>query len=506
MTPQQARAELGLDDEATLGDAKKARNRKAFETHPDYNPHDPEANEKLRRVQAAYECLKAYFAGRTGSAWSEPGRDHDRSDSGRDDRDDNRTDSGGDEQGDHQPADPVALVREAITEAGIIVLADGFLKNTNHIEHPTTPAERHTYLMQPDVTVQSLTDDLMLDTALRKRVGSRATILTALRKVIGMDAKVRTAEVFKPLLCTLGPTGYSLMLEKLIALVSLIFIGPPKLIALGFLQFIWQVHRKMLGYEVEHHLMPFIWSSAQGAGKSEFVRRLCSPLHELFSPAITLEDYIDTRFVGALDYAVLFVDEIPKQLSEFQVDALKGLITSDEVLRRQLSSSKKLRVKQRSTPIATANGPVERYFYDASGYRRYLCIEMVDGQNRSDVRAAINGFEYSRLWRMMSATDASPILPILPELRAYQAGRAPLSPLLVWLIDLDIDALAMKKIRRSDGFRGDDLRMLFNEVMGEDWSRQRFSTEMGSYFSHPLAPFEGKRVVNGITYYRINAA
>jgi hypothetical protein len=497
MTPKEALHELGLESRATLDDVRSAYRRRARETHPDMNRGDPAAARKFQRVQAAYERLKQHF---DGASMAE-----ERTRSSREDRhhdDHHRRHARDDEE--KPKADPVELVRGFMTSRGIVVLADGFLENTRHIKRPATPQEFRDYLLQPDVTVQSLVDDMMLDTVLHSST-ARSTLATAVRKVIAADAKARTSIVFKPLLRTLGTMGHELMLEQLSELAALIFKGPSRLIAIGLLQFVWQVHRKMFGYEVNHHVMPVIWSAAQGTGKSTFVRHFCAPLKELFSPPITMEDFIDTRFTSALDYATLFVDEIPP-LTPLQVDALKGLITSEEVLRRQLGTSKKLRVRQRSSAIGTANGPVERYFPDPSGHRRFLSIEMVDGRQHPEVWDAIKGFDFERVWRMYKATDIAPILPVVDELRAYQAGNAPLSPLLKWLVDVDLDAKEMKKIRRSDGYRADDLRKHFNDTMSEDWSRPRFSGEMARYFAHPLAPFGGKHVVTGITYYRLKAA
>lgn len=490
MTLQEAFDELGLDRGASLEEVEIAYRRRAMDTHPDTNRDDPDASKKFQRVKAAKELLKDYLRVVQDS---DRARGNDRGHQSRSDR--NSHSRGEDAQG----SDTVNFVRDYLDENGIVVLADGFLDKINHIRRPRSPAEFHAYLLQLEVSPHNLVDELML---LRDKGMSRSLLAAAVRKVIAADAKARTSVVFTPLLRKLGPTGKALTLDKLCELTSLIFKGPPRLMAYGLQQFVWQVHCKMMGRPVQNHLMPVVWSAAQGTGKSTFVRKLCEPLQELFSPPITMADYIDSRFSDALDYAVLFVDEIPA-LTPKQVDALKQITTSEDLLRRQPVTSKKVRVRQKSTAIGTANGPVEQYFPDPSGHRRFLSMELVDGRHDERIWAAIDHFDYQRLWRMYDATDTAPILDVLDEMRQYQASKAPLDPLLSWLIDLDPNAPNMKAICKGDGYRSDDLRKNFNGAMRVAFSRQRFSDEMERYFSHDLTPFGSKRTVNGYAYFRL---
>lgn len=462
MTPKEAFDELGLDETATLEDVKAAYRRRGKETHPDVHPDDPDAAAKFRRVTEAYDTLKEQL----------------------------------------EAPDILTAVRSRMEKSRIFVLADGTLENANHIKRPETPAQYHRYLQQSEVTVQSFVDEMSLEERVREAGHTRTQLSAAVRLIVSTDSKQRTRDIYAPLLVTLGQRGRDGMLADFSNLAAQMFKGPIELIVFGLLHLIWQVHRKMLGLEVSNHLIPVVWSTEQGTGKSTFVRRFCSPLQELFSPPVAMSDFLDTRFSSSLSYAVVFIDEI-HLLTRVEVDALKLTASSEELLRRQLGTSKQQRIRQRSTAFGTANGPAERYLPDPSGHRRFLSIEMSDLRQSPAVWDEINRFDYSRLWRMVNPADPSPIAPYLTELRAHQAANAPRSPLLAWLLDLDLDSDELAAITKYHGCAADPLRFQFNAALNLEWTREQFSREMETYFAHPLTPFRGKHKVKGNAYYQL---
>jgi len=52
-----ARAVLGVGDDASLDDVKRAWRKACLETHPDRNPGDPDASRRFCLVHCAYHCL-----------------------------------------------------------------------------------------------------------------------------------------------------------------------------------------------------------------------------------------------------------------------------------------------------------------------------------------------------------------------------------------------------------------------------------------------------------------
>jgi len=52
-----ARKTLGVSENASQADIKRAWRRKCLETHPDRNPSDPDAHRRFRMVNCAYQLL-----------------------------------------------------------------------------------------------------------------------------------------------------------------------------------------------------------------------------------------------------------------------------------------------------------------------------------------------------------------------------------------------------------------------------------------------------------------
>ena len=52
-----ARRVLGVGDNASAADIKRAWRRRCRETHPDLHPADPEAEKKFKLVNCAYDLL-----------------------------------------------------------------------------------------------------------------------------------------------------------------------------------------------------------------------------------------------------------------------------------------------------------------------------------------------------------------------------------------------------------------------------------------------------------------
>lgn len=59
---------LGLSPDASIDDAKRAFRKLARKHHPDLHPDDPQAGERFKRINAAYEAIRTGKAGGSGQA------------------------------------------------------------------------------------------------------------------------------------------------------------------------------------------------------------------------------------------------------------------------------------------------------------------------------------------------------------------------------------------------------------------------------------------------------
>lgn len=497
MSPEEACSILGIPEGSTPDQVEAAFKRRAKQTHPDHDRQNPDAARNFQRIKEARDRLRRHLSAASGSTSQSGAEKDDREDAG----------AGADTSSGHdadEPADRVSLIRRYLIRHGLEVTADGRLEKTSNIKRAETREQFRQVLLQREPTFVTLLDQIALDPELREAGLRRPDAAAALREIVAADSRQRSAAILLPLMTTLGPHGRQLMLADLINLVAATFKDPPHLVVAVLLHFIWQVFQKALSREVTNPMMPVLWSAEQGTGKSTFVRHFCAPIRELLSPPIAAEDFIDPRFSAALDYPVPFLDEIPL-FNPRAVDALKLILASEWVLRALPMTRRKARIRQLAVPIGTANRPPERSFYDPSGNRRFASIEQFDLRNQPEIWKSIEQFNFSRVWRMVDPLGPSPLVVHLDEVRAHQAKHAVKSPMLIWLLGLEVGSEEMEKFHQFDGYGSDPLRAHFNAQMGLDWNRDVFSKEMERHYDNPLTPFKGKRDIRGRTYYRLKA-
>lgn len=171
-------------------------------------------------------------------------------------------------------------------------------------------------------------------------------------------------------------------------------IGEAKPKVVGVLaHYIWMIKRRLAGKPVVYHLMPIILGK-QGAGKSEAVLRLLSPI-EPVTQFLHLDEVIDPRF--QLSFASNFAIAINEMAgaNKTDVEKLKNLITADRSDIRKLHTNSVMKVKQNASLIGTTNKPVAEIIHDTTGARRFYeirCLDRLDWDN-------INALDYVGLWR-----------------------------------------------------------------------------------------------------------
>nr|BFD33771.1 hypothetical protein GTC16762_33900 [Pigmentibacter ruber] len=156
--------------------------------------------------------------------------------------------------------------------------------------------------------------------------------------------------------------------------------------------FIWQVKRKMFGLKVYDHLMPIVYGT-QKIGKSEAIKKLLSPIHDL---------YVSSKFLSITDERksksfernfVMFFDEM-QGATRADIENVKEKITCDRVAYRPLFTNDEEQVDNNCSFIGTSNKPLYRLIRDETGMRRFYQINAMQKCNWE----AINSIDYMAIW------------------------------------------------------------------------------------------------------------
>lgn len=193
-----------------------------------------------------------------------------------------------------------------------------------------------------------------------------------------------------------------------------------ELTAAVFRHWVWQIKRKLNGLTVVHHLMPVL-CGASGGGKSKFVARLIAPLEEITTIA-DFEVVSDSRQKHVMGkYPVIFFDEMG-YAAKTDVDALKHVISADEITYRPLNTNGWVSLYNISTFIGASNKEVIDLIKDPTSARRYYQVDCQDRLPWDEV----NAFPMVELWNHIDENGPPPIEPYLEKLTEVQADiKAP---------------------------------------------------------------------------------
>ena len=135
---------------------------------------------------------------------------------------------------------------------------------------------------------------------------------------------------------------------------------------------------QMLGETTNHSALIFIERKG-GTGKSTWLRRL-SPIHESFEGTIDTNSKDSIRMISNKTHIILDELEATTRKSDFQ--ALKSLITREDVCMREAYARKEKRFKRRASFCATTNNHI--VINEAEGSRRWLTFEIAGTPNPID--------------------------------------------------------------------------------------------------------------------------
>jgi len=179
---------------------------------------------------------------------------------------------------------------------------------------------------------------------------------------------------------------------------------------------LWQVKRKMFNKKVKDHQM-VIFKGSQGAGKTEAIKILFSPIKAWFKGA-SLKEITDDRwkFLFRNSY-VVFCDEL--QHAEWaSVDALKNIISAEEFESRKLGTNIYDNVHQNCTFVGASNRSVGELIRDPTGMRRFFQIETLARMNWDEV----NSIDAFKIWQSIDETKNDPyIAPFKSQIHALQS-------------------------------------------------------------------------------------
>lgn len=404
---------------------------------------------------------------------------------------------------DEQPQDPLAVATADELVVSLIedefdleLLFDGGLRPKSSPIFADSPQTLQKYLSVAERSHREVFDDILGIVHTRGYEHKASELAPALRRYCRRKEHERFNTVMTPLLMPEAQID-QLRCEAEWEKLGTLFDAPAHLSVHIFKHFIWLVKQKATGRTGKDHLMPILFSSVQGSGKTTFVRKFLGPLRELASADTLLSDFADRRSGTIYRYPVVVIDDM-EQLPKAAVPALKSLITAERINRRQIMTSQNSTVRQRATLIGTANAPVQELIDDHSGYRRFVTLPFRNGdEDKGGDRAiwhTVSSLDYELLWLSVETFKPSPIITVRQELLAFQNSARPISALLRWLRELDLGCREVRAITTRWGVRADGLHELYLQT-GVSISRQKFAEEMLWHFSDPSTPFGAKRKV-----------
>lgn len=481
-------------------DVIKAAYHEAIERyHPDLNP-SPEAAVAFRRLQEAYRFLcergPAHIAGSSHQAREDATRDH-------------SANATADESKD---GDAEIVVRAVMARYELFVQFGGTLRVGTVTSRGYGPNDEEAWRHRPaEWTVARLHDAVMDEVRRKGSDFSTADISRVMRRVVWVDQEARETTVMWPLLWKPLDAGEQVQAAAMWLYLTEATLDMDSALGIAVLQhFIWQVKRKQLECSVCHHLMPVVVSPVQGSGKTTMVTRFLSPLEELASDPVLLSQLADPRSGEILRFPAVFIDDV-ERLNPGLIAVLKSLLTSNAVNRRRSGTSKADKRRQRATLIGTANEPITVLIADPTGHRRFVELPFRNGAvtkgGDPKVWQAVDDTDFMLLWRSVDAFGPPPILPHLATLAATEAASAPVDRLRNCLIGLDLRSEDVQAITvRGGGVGAEDLRLLINELLGDEISANEFSRRMASLVTDPAVPFRAKKRMGLKNIYRFKCS
>lgn len=213
---------------------------------------------------------------------------------------------------------------------------------------------------------------------------------------------------------------------------------------------IWQAKRRRRGLHVRD-LQMIVLTGEQKTGKTELVRNLIQPLHELATEADAAQVADDKNFT-LRQLAMVFVDEFAKA-EKVNRNKVKAVITGDAISTRVHHSHRSKKVPIRCTLIGTADRPLHTYITDPAGMRRFVPLQM---KRRKDIHIAhwdeeVEALDWAGVWLAVDPNTVDPLMSRFADgLAEKQEGMRLRENVEAWLEQFDPTEASMT-CRRSAG-------------------------------------------------------
>ncbi|RWD98348.1 primase-helicase family protein [Mesorhizobium sp.] len=392
--------------------------------------------------------------------------------------------------------DPIAFVEDYLRDNRLEILYDGSVADIAAQSSTATKKTVSELLAQEAETVSDLIDRMVIFARAGNLPFQKSIISTACRRVVRQAKIARRITVLRPLIEPELSDAEMAKSRAEWARVGALFDLEPSLSVAVIQHFMWQVKRKSLNKDIKHHLMPIVWSSTQGSGKTTFVKGLVGPLRELASFTY-LSDIADTRSEEIFRFPAVVVDDMAPEKG---VAILKSRITGEKLTGRRMNTSFTSSYRMRSTFIGTANTTIQELVRDETGSRRFAMLPFRNGSVQKGgsplIWPIVESLDHQLLWRSVSATGPSPILDVLDQLIRHQGQFVPESPVVRWMKGLDFTSEELQEIRYKAGVLGEELRQLFMKQTRESISTQAFSAEILKNCDDPAVPFAKRQKVD----------
>jgi hypothetical protein len=180
--------------------------------------------------------------------------------------------------------------------------------------------------------------------------------------------------------------------------------------------FLWQVKRKIYGISVSYHNMPVLVGKS-GSGKSQLIKKMLHPIHELVYYDGDFKKLVDTREAfNLINYFVYFIDEMSKAETA-DVESIKNKITSEKIQYRRLGTNSNAVGDNNSTFIGASNLNLQYVIKDATSVRRFFQINTLDKMDWEE----INALNYLNMWQSIDESQSEPFIkPVFKEFEEEQ--------------------------------------------------------------------------------------